>query len=137
MGFVLDFYLIMHILYVFYLVFPHSHLSLLSSMICMTYNLWTTFVPHVFIQHSCCTCNSLWTMSNEARTAGGGGAGLVCCALVGDKWSEPSFVHLKWCFEFRMQKTFCYIADFNVFNKCNMQIKCSVYWVFKLKMYIS
>lgn len=49
------------------------------------------------------------------------------------KWSEPSFVHLKWCFEFRMQKTFCYIADFNVFNKCNMQIKCSVYWVFKLK----
>lgn len=37
------------------------------------------------------------------------------------------FVHLKWCFEFRMQKTFCYIADFNVFNKCNMQIKCSVY----------
>ena len=43
------------------------------------------------------------------------------------------FCSFKWCFEFCMQKTFCYIADLNVFNKCNLQIKCSVHWVFKLK----
>lgn len=46
----------------FYLVFPHSHLSLLSSMICMTYNLRTTFVPHVFIQHS--YCNAYQSVNN-------------------------------------------------------------------------
>lgn len=47
------FFLIMHILYVFYLVFSGSQFSLLSSMICMTYNLWTlsylTFYPALLL----------------------------------------------------------------------------------------
>lgn len=125
----------MHILYVFLFSVFLVTISLLSSMICMT----IIFEPLSYLMFLSSTliviCTSLWTMSNKKseQVVWWSWASVQYTSCKKKKWSEPSFVHLKWCFEFRMQKTFCYIADFNVFNKCNMQIKCSVYWVFKLK----
>lgn len=120
----------------FYLVFSWS-----QFLCCLAWSAWPIiFEPLSYLMFLSSTliviCTSLWTMSNKKSEQvvwwSWASVQYTSCKKK-KKWSEPSFVHLKWCFEFRMQKTFCYIADFNVFNKCNMQIKCSVYWVFKLK----